>query len=166
MPRQKKYWLMKTEPETFSIEDLARKGTEAWDGVRNYRARNFMRDEMAQGDLVLFYHSSTDPPGVAGVARVASAAYPDPSQFKRGGKYYDAKSTKAKPRWWLVDVEFVEKFKNYVPLFVMREDPALVGMWLLRRGMRLSIQPVAKSQFQRIVTLGRSRKQSGFGSAG
>ena len=162
MPRQKKYWLMKTEPETFSIEDLARKGTEAWDGVRNYRARNFMRDEMAQGDLVLFYHSSTTPPGVAGVARVSSASYPDPSQFKHGGKYYDEKSTKDNPRWWLVDVEFVEKFRNYVPLAMLREDPMLDGMWLVKRGMRLSIQPVLKPHFQYIAQLGGSRKPALF----
>lgn len=161
MKRARRYWLMKTEPETFSIDDLAKKHKEAWDGVRNFRARNFMRDEMAIGDLVLFYHSSTTPPGVAGVARVASEAYADPSQFKRGGRYYDAESSKEKPRWWLVDIEFIEKLPKYVPLAELRDDPKLEGMWLLKKGMRLSIQPVEKAQFAHIVRLGGGRTKTG-----
>ena len=149
-----RYWLMKTEPETFSIDDLARKKREAWDGVRNFRARNFMRNEMAVGDLVLFYHSSTDPIGIAGVARVASESYPDPSQFDANHKYYDSRSSQKNPRWWLVDVEFVEKLPRFVPLAELRNDPAVEGMWLLRRGLRLSIQPVEKDHFAHIVRLG------------
>src|SRR5690606_27388308 len=147
MKRDRRHWLMKTEPGTFSIDDLAQKGREAWDGVRNFRARNFMKNEMAPDDLVLFYHSSTDPPGVAGVARVASESYPDPSQFERGGKYYDPRSNPEKPRWWLVDVEFVEKLPKYLPLGTLRDDPELEGMWLLKRGMRLSVQPVDERHF-------------------
>ena len=112
---------------------------------------------MAVGDLVLFHHSSTTPPGVAGVARVASESYPDPSQFQRGGKYFDGKSSKENPRWWLVDLEFVEKFKNFVPLSTLREDPKLSGMWVIKRGMRLSIQPVDKAHFQHIVRLGAGK---------
>lgn len=154
MSKTRRYWLMKSEPYTYSIDDLKRDGREKWDGVRNYRARNLMRDEMTPGDLVLFHHSSVDPPGVAGVAKVASESYPDPSQFDKRGKYYDAKSSKDKPRWWLVDVEFVEKFPTFVPLSQLREDPQLTGMWLLKRGMRLSVQPVEKEHFKRIVQLG------------
>jgi len=155
--RSRQYWLMKTEPEMFSIDDLAQKGREAWDGVRNYRARNFMKSEMATGDLVLFYHSSTEPPGVAGIARVASESYPDPTQFKKTSKYYDGKSTRENPRWWLVDVEFVEKLPRYLPLSELREDPMLTGMWLLKRGMRLSIQPVDKPHFAHIAKLGGAK---------
>ncbi len=157
MARARRFWLMKTEPETFSIDDLAKKGREAWDGVRNYRARNFMRNDMAPGDLVLFYHSSTTPPGVAGIARVASESYPDPSQFDTRSKYFDAKSSPDKPRWWLVDVEFVEKLPELVPLGTLREDPQLEGMWLLKRGMRLSVQPVEKPHFQHILARGRAK---------
>jgi predicted RNA-binding protein with PUA-like domain len=113
-----------------------------------------MRDQMTLGDLILFYHSSTTPPGVAGIARVASESYPDPSQFKVGGQYYDAKSSKKNPRWWLVDVEFVEKFPLFITLASLRDDPAFDGMWLLRRGMRLSVQPVEPDHFARIVRLG------------
>lgn len=157
MKRLRHYWLMKTEPETFSIDDLARKGREAWDGVRNHRAKNFMKNEMAPGDLVLFYHSSTEPPGVAGIARVASESYPDPTQFQKHSKYYDQRATRESPRWWLVDVEFVEKLPNYLALADLRKDPALAGMWLLRRGMRLSIQPVGEPEFAHIVKLGGAK---------
>ena len=145
---------MKSEPTTFSIDDLQRQGREKWDGVRNHRAKNFMRNEMQPGDLVLFHHSSVDPPGVAGVARVASESYPDPSQFDKKGKYYDARSSVKNPRWWLVDVEFVEKFPRFVPLFELRNEAALTGMWLLKRGIRLSIQPVDKAHFKHIVSMG------------
>jgi predicted RNA-binding protein with PUA-like domain len=145
---------MKSEPSIYSIDDLARDGREKWDGVRNFRARNFMRDEMKPDDFVLFHHSSVDPPGVAGVARVACESYPDPSQFVKRGKYFDAKSVKEKPVWWLVDVEFVEKFPKFLPLSELRVDPKLDGMWLLKRGMRLSVQPVEKDHFKHILKLG------------
>jgi predicted RNA-binding protein with PUA-like domain len=161
MSNQRRYWLMKTEPETFSIDDLARKGKEAWDGVRNYRARNFMKNEMQLGDYVLFYHSSTTPPGVAGLARVASASYPDPSQFVRDGPYFDTKSNKEKPRWWLVDVEFVEKLPTFVALAALREETSLEGMWLLKRGMRLSVQPVDEEHFLHILRLGGAETRVG-----
>ncbi len=155
--RSRQYWLMKTEPDVFSIDDLARKRTEPWDGVRNYRARNFMKDAMCVGDLVLFYHSNADPPGVAGVARVSSEPYPDPTQFDAKSKYFDAKSEEADPRWWLIEVEFVEKLPSFVPLPNMREDAELEGMMLLQRGMRLSIQPVEKPHFRHVLKLGKAK---------
>lgn len=154
--RARQYWLMKSEPDVFGIEDLARRGRTPWDGVRNYRARNFMRHEMALGDLVLFYHSNTSPPGVVGVARVASAAYPDPTQFEPSSPYHDPKATVAAPRWWLVDVEFVERLPRPVPLEKLKEDPHLAGMLAAKRGMRLSVQPVAKEHFRHVLRLGES----------
>ena len=147
-------WLMKTEPEVFGIDDLAERGREPWNGVRNYQARNHMM-AMAVGDRVLFYHSSCDPPGVAGLARVSRPAHPDPTQFDRTSEYHDPKSTPEAPRWFMVEVEFVEKFPTFVPLPELRETPGLDDMLLLRRGMRLSVQPVTKKQFELIVKLGR-----------
>jgi predicted RNA-binding protein with PUA-like domain len=151
-----RYWLMKSEPGTFAIDDLEREGTTAWDGVRNYQARNLMRDEMKVGDLVLFYHSSTDPVGVAGIARVCSAAYPDPTQFDRKSKYHDPDSDPADPRWYLVDIEFVEKFPSVIPLATLRKDERLHDMPLLRKGQRLSVQPVGAEHWQ---VLAKLRKQ-------
>ena len=147
-------WLMKTEPETFGIDDLEARGREPWNGVRNYQARNHMQ-AMAVGDRVLFYHSSCDPPGVAGLARVARTAYPDPTAWDRNSPYHDPKSTPDQPRWFMVDVEFVEKFPTFVSLAELRETRGLEDMLLLRRGMRLSVQPVTRSQFDRIAKLGR-----------
>jgi predicted RNA-binding protein with PUA-like domain len=144
----RRYWLMKTEPDQFSIRDLQKKGRAPWDGVRNYVARNFMKEEMSLGDWVLFYHSSTTPPGIAGIARVCSKTYPDPTQFDPKSKYYDPKSNPESPRWWLVDVEFVEELPTYLPLPLLRETSVLAGMMLLKRGMRLSVQPVEKQHFQ------------------
>ncbi len=155
--RARKYWLMKSEPDVYSIRHLEKQGVGQWDGVRNYRARNFMKDEMQIGDLVLFYHSNATPPGVAGVARVASAARPDPTQFDPKNKYYDAKSQEGNPRWWLVDVEYVEELPEFVPLPQMREDAALEGMMLLKKGMRLSIQPVDKEHFRHILKCGDAK---------
>lgn len=142
-----RYWLMKSEPDVFSIDDLARVGVEPWTGVRNYQARNFMRDGMSEGDGVLFYHSSCEVPGVAGIARVASAAYPDPTQFDRKSEYFDAKSTRENPRWMLVDVRFERKFARTIPLAELRNEPRLDGFALLQRGNRLSILPVTKAQW-------------------
>lgn len=148
-------WLMKTEPDVFGIDDLARKRVEHWDGVRNFQARNHMR-AMKLDDRVLFYHSSADPPGVAGLARVCRTAYPDFTSFDPKSKYYDPKSAPESPRWSMVDVEFVEKFARLVPLDELRRTKGLEDMLLLRRGMRLSVQPVTGKQFQIICRLGRT----------
>lgn len=151
--RPKKYWLMKSEPDAYSIDDLAKDGQAEWDGIRNYQARNFMRDEMAVGDLVIFYHSNAKPPGAAGIARVATAPYPDPTQFQKKSKYFDAKSSKDAPRWILVDVEFVERFDEELALADLKGDAGLEGMLLIQKGQRLSIQPVEKGHFKRVLTL-------------
>jgi predicted RNA-binding protein with PUA-like domain len=148
-------WLMKSEPEVYSIDDLERDGTEPWEGVRNYQARNFMR-EMAVGDLVLFYHSNAKPPGVAGVCRVSRAAYPDETQFDAKSAYYDPKSKKADPRWSMVDVTFVEKFDEEVSLQALKDDPALAGMRVTEKGSRLSVQPVDKKHFKRVLKMAKA----------
>ena len=150
------YWLMKTEPGVFSIDDLARDRRAPWDGVRNFKARNYMRDEMRVGDLVLFYHSSAQPTGVAGVARVASPAYADHSAWDPKGPYRDLKASPEKPIWQMVDVEFVEKFSRFVTREAMKEEPRLEGLPVLQRGMRLSIQRVSREHFQQVVRMGRS----------
>jgi predicted RNA-binding protein with PUA-like domain len=148
-----RYWLMKTEPDAFSIDDLARVRREPWSGVRNYQARNYMRDGMRKGDGVLFYHSSCPEPGVAGIAEVASDAYPDPTQFDRKSDYHDPKSTPEQPRWQLVDVAFRRKLKRTIGLAELKADPRLEGFALLQRGNRLSILPVSKAQWDRILAL-------------
>jgi len=155
----KSHWLMKSEPDVYSIDDLARDGRTPWSGVRNYTARNLMRDEMRVGDLVLFYHSNADPKGVAGIARVGSAPYPDATQFDRKSEYFDPKATRKEPRWFLVDVEFVEKFPSVVELSVLKETPGLAGMMVTRRGARLSVQPVEKIHFDQVRKLGRRKKR-------
>lgn len=147
-----KLWLMKSEPDVYSIDDLERDGTEPWEGVRNYQARNFMR-EMAVGDLALFYHSNAKPPGVAGICRISREAYPDPTQFDDKSEYYDPKSKKEDPRWSLVEVSFVEKFDEEVALQTLKEDPALEGMRVTHKGSRLSVQPVDKKHFKRVLRL-------------
>jgi predicted RNA-binding protein with PUA-like domain len=147
------YWLMKSEPDVYSIDHLARTGRGAWDGVRNYQARNHMRD-MRVSDLVLFYHSSTEPPGVAGIARVCREAYPDHTQFDPKSDHYDPKSKRDAPRWLMVDVEMVEKLPALVSLAALKADAALEGMLAIRPGMRLSVQPVEKAHFQRVLELG------------
>ncbi len=151
------YWLMKTEPDVFSIETLQKKNKAPWDGVRNYQARNFMKNDMKVGDLVLFYHSSCEPPGVAGVAKVAREAYPDHTSWDTKSEYYDPRSSKEKPLWFMVDVEFVESFPRFVALEELREHPQLEKMVVLRKGMRLSIQPVTKEEFEFVRKLGLSR---------
>ena len=150
MPKQ--YWLMKSEPETYSIDDLERDGSTAWEGVRNFKARNNLKT-MAVGDEVLFYHSNAKPPCVAGIARVSRAAYPDPFQFDRKSDYYDPKSDPEKPKWYLVDVEFVAKAKTPVSLQEIRDDPALADMELVRYG-RLSVQSVTKAELDRVKKKG------------
>jgi predicted RNA-binding protein with PUA-like domain len=148
-----RYWLMKTEPDEFSIDDLAKKKLEPWTGVRNYQARNFMRDGMQVGDGVLFYHSSCEVPGVAGIAEVAAAAYPDPTQFDRKSDYYDAASKREEPRWYLVDVKFKRKLKRVIPLTELKDRRELDGFALIARGNRLSVLPVTKAQWDFILGL-------------
>ena len=143
---------MKSEPSVYSIQDLERDDKTMWEGVRNYQARNIMRDDMAPGDLVLFYHSSADPTGVA--------AYPDPTQFDPKSKYHDPKATKAKPTWQLRDVQFVEAFRSVLPLSVLKESPELDGMMVIKRGMRLSVQPVDKQHFQRVVRMAKANDKT------
>jgi len=153
MSKSTQYWLMKSEPDAFSIDDLKRKGQEAWDGVRNYQARNFMRDGMRVGDKVFFYHSNCDEPGIVGVAEVATDAYPDPSQFDPKSKYFDAASSRANPRWMLVDVKFVKKLKRTIPLKELQTEPALAEMALVRKGNRLSVMPVGADEWRHILAM-------------
>ncbi len=148
------YWLLKTEPTAYSIDDLKRDKRVAWEGVRNYQARNFMR-EMKVGDLALFYHSSSDPTGVFGVAKVVKAAHADESQFNKKDHHFDPKATPEKPIWFCPDVAFVEKFKNPVPLGALRATPEVRGMVLLQQGSRLSVQPVTKAHFEYIRATGK-----------
>ncbi|HUF12063.1 MAG TPA: EVE domain-containing protein [Longimicrobiales bacterium] len=152
---ERQYWLVKSEPESYSIDHLRKDGRTAWTGVRNYQARNLMRDRMRRGDPVLFYHSSTEPPGVVGLARVASAAYPDPTALDPKSDYYDEKATAEDPRWFLVDIEFVERFPRMVTLAEIREDAALAEMPLVNRS-RLSVQPVERAEFERIRRMANS----------
>ena len=155
MASKRSYWLMKSEPEVFSIQALRRDRQTHWEGVRNYQARNHLRS-MHVGDLVLFYHSNAEPPGVAGVARVCREAYPDETQFDAKSHYYDAQSKRDDPRWSLVDVEFVEELPQFVPLDALKQDAALDGMLVIQRGMRLSVQPVERAHFARVLKLGNA----------
>jgi len=147
------YWLMKSEPDAYSIDDLARDGRSMWDGIRNYQARNMMRDDMRVGDKAFFYHSSCAQPGIAGIMKIASKPYPDPTQFDPQSKYHDPKSSKDAPRWQLVDVQFVRKFARTVSLAELKEQPDLGEMLLLRRGNRLSIMPVSRRHWDLITRL-------------
>lgn len=144
---------MKSEPDVYSIDDLRRDGREMWDSIRNYQARNMMRDDMRIGDEVFFYHSSCKEPGVVGVARVASEPYPDPVQFDKKSRYFDAKSDKDNPRWILVDIEFVRKLKRNITLTDIKAEKSLADMILVRRGNRLSIMPVEKKHWNKILSL-------------
>lgn len=149
------YWLMKSEPDTFGIDDLAArpKATEHWDGVRNYQARNMMRDEMKVGDQVLFYHSACKTPGVAGIAEVVREGYPDFTARDPESKYYDPKASEDNPRWYMVDVRFVRKLKRLIPLSELKANPQLEDMPLLKRGNRLSIMPVDPQHWQQILAM-------------
>jgi predicted RNA-binding protein with PUA-like domain len=149
-----RHWLIKSEPDVFSIDHLARVPREPWSGVRNYQARNYMRDEMKPGDRAIFYHSNATPPGAVGVAEVVGDPYPDPTQFDPDSEYFDPKSTPGKPRWMLVDFRFVAKFPSLVTLQRMKEDAALEGMMVLQKGTRLSITPVEPRHFKRVCKLG------------
>ena len=156
MPEDRRYWLVKSEPDCFSWDDLmaAPRRTTCWDGVRNYQARNFMRDGMKRGDLVLFYHSSAEPPVVMGVCEVVREAYPDHTAFDPKEEHFDPKSDPAAPVWLMVDVKATEAFRRPVPLGELKGDPRLEGMELLRRGSRLSVQPVTAEQFAVVRELG------------
>jgi predicted RNA-binding protein with PUA-like domain len=148
-----KYWLMKSEPDAFSIDNLKKVGTEPWSGVRNYQARNFMR-QMTPGDMVFFYHSSCEVPGIAGLAKVATTPYPDPTQFEKKSDYFDPKATREQPRWDLVDVSFEKKFKNVLSLATLKEnEDRLEGLLVLQRGSRLSVQPVTAPQARELLKM-------------
>lgn len=153
---QRRYWLMKTEPDVFSIEDLVRRPhqTELWDGVRNYQARNFMMNDMKVGDLILFYHSNAEPSGVAGVAEVVAPAQPDASAWNPKSEYFDSKSSPENPRWYCVTVGRPRPFKKFIALDDLRAHAPLKDMLVLRKGQRLSIQPVQPEEFEYIVALG------------
>lgn len=149
------YWLMKSEPSVFGINDLAHRPgrRDSWNGVRNYQARNMLRDGMQPGDDAFFYHSSCDEPGVAGVMKIVSRGYPDPSAFDPNSDYYDSGSTPAAPRWYTVDVQLQRKFKRVVTLPELRAQRALAGLALLQRGNRLSVMPVSSAEWKCILSL-------------
>ncbi|MGB5345677.1 MAG: EVE domain-containing protein [Woeseia sp.] len=147
------YWLMKSEPDAYSIDDLKKDRRERWDGIRNYQARNMMRDDMRIGDKVFFYHSSCKVPAIVGIAKVASKPYPDPTQFDSDSRYYDATSKQNDPRWILVDVEYQRHTKRPIPLTELKAQPALADFQLNKRGNRLSIFPVEKAHWDLILSL-------------
>jgi predicted RNA-binding protein with PUA-like domain len=146
-------WLVKTEPDVYSIDDLKRDRTTGWDGVRNYQARNFMRDEMKKGDPVLIYHSNAEPPGIVGLATVSREGHPDPTALDPTDPHFDPKSDPGQPRWIQVELRFKRRFRRPLPLAELRGDPELVGMPLLQRGQRLSVQPVSAAHLDRVLTL-------------
>jgi len=150
------HWLFKSEPEVFSFDHLwrAAERTTSWGGVRNYQARNLLRDDIARGDVVLFYHSSTEPSGVAGLARVVRPGHPDPTQFDPADPAHDPESTRDAPRWYAVDIQALAPLPRFVPLAELRAEPRLAGMVLLKRGSRLSIQPVTPAEFRIVLSLG------------
>jgi len=155
----KKYWLMKSEPNDYSIQDLANESdqTTHWDGVRNYQARNLMRDEMKIGDEVLFYHSNADPPSVVGLASVCKESYPDFTCWDKNDKHYDPKSSEEKPRWFMVDIKLKAVFDKPLSRDDLKDVPALKQMELLRKGSRLSVQPVRKKEFDAILKLAKAK---------
>jgi predicted RNA-binding protein with PUA-like domain len=146
-------WLLKSEPGTYSIDDLERDRMEPWDGVRNYQARNMMRDQMKPGDKAFFYHSGGDAPAIAGIVKIASLAYPDPTQFDSRSRYFDPKSTEENPRWFVVDVAFERKLKRPITLKELKAHPSLKGFALTRRGNRLSVLPVSDEHWKLILSL-------------
>lgn len=156
MPRR--YWLMKCEPSAYAIDDLARDGRTCWEGVRNFQARNFMRDVMQVGDGVLFYASNAAPSGVTGLASICRAGYPDHYAWQAGHKYFDARGTEADPVWYMVDVEFVERFAATIPLATLKRTPGLEEMMVTKKGSRLSVQPVTRAEYDVVTTLGRGAK--------
>ena len=162
-----RFWLLKCEPDVYSIDDLERDGRTGWDGVRNHQVRNFMRDEMKPGDLGIFYHSNAEPPGAAGIVRIERSGVPDPTQFDPKSEYHDPKSRREDPTWRMCEVSFVERFAELVPLDRLRGDAALANLLMLRRGNRLSITPLERAEFDRIRVLGAVRAETGTkGAAG
>lgn len=151
---KKRIWLMKSEPDVYSIDDLEREGSTVWEGVRNYQARNFMR-EMKLGDQVLFYHSNAKPPGIVGLGEIVREHYPDPFQFDESSDYFDPKSPKDNPRWSAVDVGFVEKFPAMLSLNEIKEDPIYEGMLVIQKGSRLSVQPVEEKHYKLVLKRAR-----------
>jgi len=147
------FWLIKSEPDVFSIGDLEKVRREPWTGVRNYQARNFMWRDMRDGELALFYHSNAKPPGVAGIARVVGEPYPDPTQFDPSSEYFDVKASEEKPRWWLVDFEHIATFDELLPLEKLKSDAMLSEMMVCQKGTRLSITPVEAAHFKRACQL-------------
>ena len=164
MPRERHYWLFKSEPECFSIQDLARSPdqTTFWDGVRNYQARNFLRDQIKLGDEVLYYHSNSDPNVVAGRAVVVREGYPDHTAWEPGSDHFDPQASPINPIWQMVDIKLAEIFVEPIALESLRDVPALKEMELLRRGSRLSVQPVRKSEFETIVKLAHAKPAAGM----
>jgi predicted RNA-binding protein with PUA-like domain len=158
MPSRTRYWLVKSEPDDYAFDALLREPERKtpWTGVRNYQARNFMRDEMRVGDKVLFYHSSTEQPAVVGLAEVASQAYPDPTQFEPDSPYFDAKATPDAPRWFLVDIRALEPLARPVALAELKRDPALATCPLVRRGNRLSVMPLSADEYARVLELAKT----------
>lgn len=152
---RKRYWLMKCEPSAYSIHDLERDGKSGWEGVRNFQARNYLRDDITTGDGVLFYASNADPSGVAGLAEVARGGYPDPFAFDPEHKYFDPSSNPENPTWYTVDIRFVEAFPDVVSLATLKTTPGLADMVVTRKGSRLSIQPVTPEEYAIVVKLGR-----------
>ncbi len=150
-------WLMKSEPDVFGIADLAERGTTGWDGIRNYQARNYLRDNCKLGDLVIFYHSNAEPSGAAGLARVVGEAVPDPTQFDPADDHFDPKSNPEAPAWLQVELAFVEQWTEVVALSEIKADAALEGIEVARRGTRLSVHPVSDAHLARLVALGRSK---------
>lgn len=150
---ERKYWLLKSEPECYSIEDMERDGRTNWDGIRNYQARNFMRDDMMPGDLAFFYHSNAKPPGIAGIVEIVRPGYPDQTQFDVHDKHYDPKATPDEPRWIMVDVEFRKKFDEMFSLTDLKKTEGLEEMMVTRRGSRLSVQPVAPEEWARVMEI-------------
>jgi len=153
----KRYWLIKSEPSAYSIDDLKRDKSTLWEGIRNYQARNFMMNEMKVGDEAVFYHSSAEPPGAVGIAEISGAAEPDPTQFDANDSHYDPKASPANPNWYCVRVKFKQKFDRLVSLPELREQKDLQNMVLLKKGSRLSIQPVTEKEFRLVSKLGSSK---------
>jgi predicted RNA-binding protein with PUA-like domain len=153
----RRYWLVKSEPDVYSIDDLATDERTCWSGVRNFRARNFMRDDMKVGDLVLFYHSNAEPPGVAGLARICREAYPDYTAWDHKSEYFDDKASPDHPIWMMVDLEYVQKFPKFVSLEALKAARSLEGMLVVQRGQRLSVQPVEPEHFRVVCTMGGAK---------
>ena len=150
---KKHYWLMKSEPDVYSIDRLKQDKKTPWEGVRNYQARNFMTKDMQPGDEVLFYHSSTEPPGIAGMAKVSKKAFPDPTQFDSRSDYYDKKATVENPIWFCVEIEFTKKFAKLISLDQIKKEKSLNEMLVLKKGQRLSVQPVDEKHFKHILKM-------------